>query len=93
MFNRQRPVKYRRTELPGYWVRVCADESALKWAGWLLPDTMKEDYIEEWRAWLSDLRQAKEPWYRRTAELLVIVLVAAPRLAIICQLAPRKTVD
>lgn len=66
--------------------------SALEWAGRLLPEAMAEEYIEEWRAWLADLQEAGEPWYRRTAELLVIVLVAAPRLAIICRL-PRKTVD
>jgi hypothetical protein len=67
--------------------------SALEWAGQLLPDVIREDYIEEWQAWLSDLQQAGEPWYRRLAELLVIVLVAAPRLAIICRLGPRRTVD
>lgn len=64
----------------------------MKWAGRLLPEAIREDYIEEWQAWLSDLHQAGEPWYRRMAELLVIVLVAVPRLAIICRL-PRKTVD
>lgn len=67
--------------------------SALEWAGRLLPDAMAEEYIEEWRAWLADLHEAGEPWYRRLAELLVIVLVAAPRLAIICRLGPRRTVD
>ena len=67
--------------------------AALEWAGRLLPDAMAEEYIEEWRAWLSDLQEAGEPWYRRMVELLVIVLVAAPRLAIICRLGPRRTVD
>ncbi|MBV9139351.1 MAG: hypothetical protein JO115_00230 [Pseudonocardiales bacterium] len=84
---------YRNAHFRSRRVHRSTGGSALKWAGRLLPDAMKEDYIEEWQAWLSDLHQAGEPWYRRTAELLVIVLVAAPRLAIICRLNPRKTVD
>jgi hypothetical protein len=67
--------------------------SALEWAGRLLPDAMAEEYIEEWQAWLADLQEAGEPWSRRMVELLVIVLVAAPRLAIICRLDSRRTAD
>lgn len=68
-------------------------ELALEWAGRLLPEAVREDYIEELRALLSDRHQAGESWYRRTAGLLVIVLVVVPRLAIICRRFPRKTVD
>jgi hypothetical protein len=84
---------YRNAHFRSQRVRRSTGGSALDWAGQLLPDAIKEDYIEEWQAWLSDLHQAGEPWYRRTAELLVIVLVAAPRLAIICRLGPHRMVD
>lgn len=86
-------VRERRGSVRSRSERRTTGGSALEWAGRLLPDAMAEEYIEEWRAWLADLHEAGEPWYRRMAELLVIVLVAAPRLAIICRLGPRRTVD
>ena len=86
-------VRERRGRVRSRSGRRTTGGSALEWAGRLLPDAMAEEYIEEWRAWLADLHEAGEPWYRRLAELLVIMLVAAPRLAIICRLGPRRTVD
>jgi hypothetical protein len=61
--------------------------------GWLLPATVREEYMEEWRAWLHDMSEAGEPWHRRLIELLVLVLVAAPRLAFILRLSRRRAVD
>ena len=61
-------------------------------AGRLLPATVRETYVEEWRGWLYDLRVDGAPWYRRLLELLSIVL-AAPRLAVTLRLAGQRAVD
>jgi len=61
-------------------------------AGQLLPAAVRDDYVEEWQAWLNDLHAASEPWHRRLAELLSIVLIAAPRLAVTLRLR-RRVVD
>jgi hypothetical protein len=42
---------------------------------------------------LSDLRAAGEPQYRRMIELLTILLIAAPHLAVILRLRRRRAVD
>jgi hypothetical protein len=62
-------------------------------ASFLLPVTVRHDYIEEWQAWLRDLRISGEPWHRRFVELLSIVLIAAPKLAIAHRLWRRRAVD
>ncbi|MGH3923344.1 MAG: hypothetical protein ACRDTT_10820 [Pseudonocardiaceae bacterium] len=75
------------------WKEQTAGDSIMRCAARLLPSATRGEYVEEWRAWLSDLREDGEPWYRRLAELLVIVLVAAPQLAIICRLGHRQAKD
>lgn len=65
----------------------------LRQAANMLPAFAREHYLEEWRAWLSDLRDAGVPWYRRLAEWLSIVLIGMPRLAVMLRLGSRRTVD
>ena len=65
---------------------------AVQGAGRLLPATVRETYVEEWRGWLHDLRVDGAPWHRRLAELLSIVL-AAPRLAVTLWLTRQRAVD
>ena len=72
--------------------RRYASGSVLRKAGRLLPATEREEYVEEWRSWLWDMRETGQPWYRRLVELLGIVLIAAPRLAITLRLG-RRVVD
>jgi len=59
----------------------------------LLPVEVRDEYCEEWAAWMSDLRVDGTPRVRRWIELLTIVLIAAPRLAIALRLATRRAVD
>ena len=66
---------------------------ALRLATWLLPSEARQDYAEEWRRWLLELREAGEPRYRRLIELLTILLVAAPHLAVILRLGRRRAMD
>lgn len=66
---------------------------AVRAAGQLLPAAVREGHIEEWCAWLRDLRESGEPWHRRCIELLSIVFVAAPKLAIALRLWRRRAVD
>ena len=54
---------------------------------------VRDEYVDEWQAWMCDLREAGEPWYRRLAELLSIVVIAAPRLAVTLRLGLRRAVD
>jgi hypothetical protein len=56
--------------------------AALRGAARLLPARVRQDYLEEWQAWLADLRDEGQPWYRHLVELLSIVLIAGPRLAV-----------
>jgi hypothetical protein len=67
--------------------------AVVKAAGRLLPAAARDGHVEEWQAWLHDLRESGEPWYRRLAELLSIAVVAIPRLAIILRLRRRQAVD
>ncbi|MBB5960440.1 hypothetical protein FHS29_007064 [Saccharothrix tamanrassetensis] len=59
----------------------------------LLPAHARDEYQEEWTAWMLDLRAAGTPRARRWTELLTIILIAAPRLAIILRTAARRAVD
>jgi hypothetical protein len=59
----------------------------------LLPPSARETYLEEWTTWLQDLRTNGAPWHRRLAEVLSIVFVAAPRLALTLRWFPRRPVD
>ncbi|QFZ18819.1 hypothetical protein [Saccharothrix syringae] len=59
----------------------------------LLPADAEEEYREEWAAWMLDLRADGTPPVHRWVELLSIVLIAAPRLAITLRLAARRAVD
>jgi hypothetical protein len=66
---------------------------AVRGAGRLLPAAVRQAHVEEWQGWLYDMREQAEPWYRRLAEVLSIVLIAAPRLAVTARLANRRVVD
>ncbi len=66
---------------------------AVRHASRLLPADARNEYLEEWTAWMLDLRTNGTPPIRRWIELLSIVLVAAPRLAIILRAAARQAVD
>jgi hypothetical protein len=61
--------------------------------GRMLPATVRSTYVEEWQAWLLDLREQDERWYRRLAEWLSIVFVAAPYLVVMLRLGRRKAVE
>ncbi|MFC5098121.1 hypothetical protein [Amycolatopsis plumensis] len=50
--------------------------------GQLLPAEVRDEYREEWAAWMADLRADGTPRLRRWMELLSLVLIAVPRLAI-----------
>ena len=69
------------------------DAAALRRAARLLPAGVREEYLEEWRAWMADLRKAGAPWYRRLTEWTSIVLIAAPRLAVTLRLDSQRVVD
>lgn len=66
---------------------------AVRQASRLLPTDARNEYLEEWTAWMLDLRANGTPPVRRWIELLSIVLIAAPRLAIILRAAARQAVD
>lgn len=70
-----------------------AGATVVRQAGRMLPSTVRGTYVEEWRAWLWDLREQREPWYRRLGEVLSIVFIAVPRLAVILRLGSQKAVD
>jgi hypothetical protein len=57
----------------------------------LLPPTVQDEYVEEWTAWLRDLRAGGARWPKIVVEVLSIVLVAAPRLAMTLRLLPDRT--
>jgi hypothetical protein len=59
----------------------------------LLPPSARDAYLEEWTAWLQDLRTEGAPWHRRLSEVISIVLVAAPRLALTLRWFPRGPAD
>ncbi|KOX29421.1 hypothetical protein ADK67_10820 [Saccharothrix sp. NRRL B-16348] len=59
----------------------------------LLPADARREYREEWAAWMIDLRADGTPRVRRWIELLSIILVAAPRLAITLRTTARRAVD
>lgn len=62
----------------------------LRCASRLLPATQRDEFIEESRAWLLDLRDAGEPWYRLFGER-VSILARVPWLALIYRVArPRR---
>lgn len=73
--------------------RRYASGSALGKTGLLLPAADREEYVEEWRSWLWDMREAGQPWYRGVVEVLSIVLIATPRLAVTLRLSARRRVD
>jgi hypothetical protein len=62
--------------------------------GRLLPAEVRDEYCEEWAAWMADLRADGTPRVRRWMELLSLMLIAAPRLAIgLRWAAVRRAVD
>jgi hypothetical protein len=62
--------------------------------GWLLPGNVREEYCEEWDAWMADLRADGVPRVRRWLEMLSLALIAVPRLAIGLRVAAvRRAVD
>jgi hypothetical protein len=65
---------------------------ALLGASRLLPADVRNEYFEEWAAWMADLRADGTPRIRRWLELLSLVLIALPRLAIGLA-ARRRAVD
>jgi hypothetical protein len=50
--------------------------------GRLLPAAVRDEYCEEWAAWMADLRADGTPRVRRWLELLSLMLIAVPRLAV-----------
>lgn len=79
-------------------VRVPRLAGPLAWrvagvAARLLPRSARDEYVEEWTAWLQDLRADQVPWHRYFREVVSIVLVAAPQLAVTLRLFPRGSVD
>ena len=57
-------------------------------AAHLLPPSTRDEYLEEWTAWLQDLRAKRLPWHRYLGEVASIVFIAAPRLALTLRLPP-----
>lgn len=66
---------------------------AVACASRLLPAGIRDEYQEEWAAWMLDLRIDGTRRLRRWLELLTIVLIAAPRLAISLRTAAQHVVD
>ncbi|MEU0529215.1 hypothetical protein [Amycolatopsis tolypomycina] len=67
---------------------------ALSCAGRLLPAEVRDEYCEEWAAWMADLRANGTPRVRRWLELLSLMLIAVPRLVIgLRWAAARRAVD
>ncbi|MGX7827449.1 hypothetical protein ACTG9Q_20425 [Actinokineospora sp. 24-640] len=73
--------------------RSLRSSRAVTGASRLLPVEVRDEYHEEWAAWMSDLRADGTPRVRRWIELLTIVLIAAPRLAVTLRAAARRAVD
>lgn len=68
--------------------------SAFGRVGRLLPVEVRDEYCEEWAAWMEDLRAGGTPRVRRWLELLSLVLIGVPRLAIDLRVAAvRRAVD
>ncbi|GAA2679843.1 MULTISPECIES: hypothetical protein [Actinosynnema] len=59
----------------------------------LLPAQVKDRYLEEWAGWMLDLRVDGTPRLRRWSELLKIVLIAAPKIAIARRFGAGRAVD
>lgn len=55
---------------------------AIRVAARLLPTSARADYIEEWQSWMYDLSRERVPWHQRLIELLSVVFVAAPAMAV-----------
>ncbi|WP_433264552.1 hypothetical protein ACQPZF_35390 [Actinosynnema sp. CS-041913] len=66
---------------------------AITGASRLLPADVRDEYREEWAGWLLDLRAGGAPRTRWWIELLSIVFIAAPRLAVILRSAAYRKVD
>jgi hypothetical protein len=81
--GRSYPTKAARRAMSG-------QTAGLRGVSRLLPTHARQDYLEEWQAWLVDLREQCTPWYRRLLEVLGIVLIATPRLAVQLRLAGRQ---
>lgn len=50
--------------------------------GRLLPAGVRDEYCEEWAAWMADMRVNGTPRIQRWLELLSLALVAVPKLAV-----------
>lgn len=75
-------------------VTVVRRSRALSGVGRLLPAEIRDEYCEEWAAWMADLRADGTPRVRRWLELLSLVLIAVPRLAVgLRWAAARRAVD
>nr|CEL23486.1 hypothetical protein [Kibdelosporangium sp. MJ126-NF4]CTQ89100.1 hypothetical protein [Kibdelosporangium sp. MJ126-NF4] len=66
---------------------------ALAIASRLLPHDVRDEHLEEWTAWLLDLRRNGTPRVRWWVELLSLVLVAAPQLAVVLRMRTGREVD
>lgn len=69
-----------------------AGDGMLRHASGLLPAEIREEYLEEWRGWLWDMRQAGEPRHRRLGAL-VSILLAIPHLALVLRVRRRRVVE
>jgi hypothetical protein len=70
---------------PHFW-----SSRAVTSASRLLPAEVRNDYREEWAAWMADLRADGIPRIQRFVELLTLILIAAPTLAITLRLDRRR---
>jgi len=88
------PLKYQKQNVRAHLrASLLRPSRAVSGASRLLPADVRGDYHEEWAAWMLDLRADGTPRLRRWIELLTIVLIAAPRLAIALRVAARRAVD
>jgi PadR family transcriptional regulator, regulatory protein PadR len=66
---------------------------ALRVASRLLPHIARDEHLEEWTMWMMDLRTEGTSWPRRLVEVVSIMLVAAPCLAVTLRLNRRRAMD
>jgi hypothetical protein len=70
---------------------ISLDQRALVASALLLPACERQEYLAEWRAWSLDMRKEGAPWHRQWIEILSLILVAAPCLAIRIRLTRQGT--
>jgi len=66
--------------------------SAIRCAGNALPKPARNEYAEEWHAWMRDLRELGAPWHTRVFEWLSIMFCALPVAVLRSRAAARRKV-